>query len=85
MKIKYVYHGLISLYFNFHNNRTMWSTNLLVKKLQVGGGKEKEPKFPLIYFYHIGKAELRTNHLRYIKKRPSTSRKENVTEPNIFF
>ena len=31
MKTKYVCHGLISLYDNFHNNRTMWSTNLLVK------------------------------------------------------
>ena len=36
--------GLISLPVNFHNNRTMWSTNLHVKNLQVGG-KEKEPGF----------------------------------------
>ena len=43
MKTKYVCRGLISLHVNFHNNRTMWSTNLHLKKLQVGGGKEKEP------------------------------------------
>ena len=44
MKTKYVCSGLISLYVNFHNNRTMWSTNLHVKILQVGGGgKEKGP------------------------------------------
>ena len=44
MKTKYVCHGLISLYINFHNNRTMWSTNLLVKICRWGGGgKEKEP------------------------------------------
>ena len=42
MKTKYVCHGLFSLYVNFHNNRTMWSTVLHVKNLQVGG-KEKEP------------------------------------------
>ena len=38
MKFKYVYHGLISLYVNFHNNRTMWSTNSLVKICRWGGG-----------------------------------------------
>ena len=43
MKTKYVCRGLISLYGNFHNNRTMWSTNLQV------GEKEKEPKEPLIF------------------------------------
>ena len=42
-KTKYVCHGLISLYVNFHNNRTMWSTYLLVKICRWGG-KEKEPK-----------------------------------------
>ena len=41
MKNKYVCRGLISLYMNFRNNRTMWSTNLHVKKLQVG--EEKDP------------------------------------------
>ena len=43
MKTKFVFHGLISLYVNFHNNRTMWSTNLHVK-FCMWGGKEKEPK-----------------------------------------
>ena len=47
MKTKYVCRGFISLYVKFHNNRTMSSTNLHVKKLQVGGGKEKEPKILL--------------------------------------
>ena len=28
MKTKYVCRGLISLYVNFHSNRTMWSTKL---------------------------------------------------------
>ena len=41
MKIRYVCHGLISLYVNFHNNRTMWSTNLHVKICRCGGGKGK--------------------------------------------
>ena len=38
MKTRYVCHGLISLYVNFQNNRTMWSTNLLVKICRWGGG-----------------------------------------------
>ena len=43
MKTKYVCRGLISLYVNFHNNRTMWTTNLHVKSCRWGE-KEKEPK-----------------------------------------
>ena len=43
MKTKYVFRGLIGLYVNFHNNRTMWSINLHVKNCRWGGGKEKEP------------------------------------------
>ena len=39
MKTKYVCRGLISLYVEFHNNRTMWSTNLHVKFCRWG---EKE-------------------------------------------
>ena len=38
MKTKYVCHSLISLYVNFHNNRTIWSTNLHVKFCRWGGG-----------------------------------------------
>ena len=48
MKTKYVCRGLISLYVNFYNNRTMWSTNLHEKICRWGGGggeKEKEPLF----------------------------------------
>ena len=44
MKTKYVCRGLISLYVKFHNNRTMWSTNLHVKICRWGE-KEKEPFF----------------------------------------
>ena len=44
MKTNYVCHGLISLYVNFHNNRTMWSANLLVKICRWGE-KGKEPLF----------------------------------------
>ena len=40
MKTKYVCHDLISLYVNLHNNRTMSSTNLLVKICRWGGGGE---------------------------------------------
>ena len=40
MKTKYVCRALISLYVNFHNNRTMWSINLHVKICRWGG-KEK--------------------------------------------
>ena len=43
METKYVCRGLISLYVNFHNNRTMWSTKLHEKICRCGGGKEKEP------------------------------------------
>ena len=39
MKTKYVCRGLISLYVNFHNNRTLWSTNLHVNICRWG--KEK--------------------------------------------
>ena len=47
MKIKYVCGGLISLYVNFHNNRTMWSTSLHVNICRWGG-KGKEPvSFPV--------------------------------------
>ena len=38
MKTKYVFRALISLYVNFHNNRTMWSINLHVKICRWGGG-----------------------------------------------
>ena len=41
MKTKYVCRSHISLYVNFHNNRTMWSTNLHVKFCRWGE-KEKE-------------------------------------------
>ena len=40
MKTKYVRHGLISLCVIFHNNRTMWSTKLLVKICRWGGRKK---------------------------------------------
>ena len=43
MKTKYVCRGLISLYVNFQNNRTISSTNLHVKNCRWGGGEEKEP------------------------------------------
>ena len=38
MMTKYVCRGLISLYVNFHNNRSLSSTNLHVKR--ASGGKE---------------------------------------------
>ena len=45
MKTKFVCRGLISLYVNFHENWTMWSTNLLVKICRWGGGgRKKSPK-----------------------------------------
>ena len=42
MRTKYVCRGLISLYENFCNNRTMWSTNLHVKNCRWWEN-EKEP------------------------------------------
>ena len=49
IKTKCVCHGLISLYVNFHNNRTMWSTNLLVKTCRWGGkGKRAQLATPLV-------------------------------------
>ena len=50
MKTKYVCRGLISLYVNFHNNRTMWSLNLNVKNCRWGG-KEKEPRTTRLLCY----------------------------------
>ena len=47
MKTKYVCRGLISLYVNFHNNRTMWSTNLHVKICRWGGVRKKSPRADL--------------------------------------
>ena len=44
MHTKYVCRGLINLYVNFHNNRTMWSTNLHVKLCRWGGGGGKSRK-----------------------------------------
>ena len=37
MKTKYVCRGLIGLYVNFHNNRTMWSKKFTCNKLQFEG------------------------------------------------
>ena len=42
MKIKYVCRGFISLYVNFHNNRTILSTNLHVRICRCGGGERKK-------------------------------------------
>ena len=40
---------LVKLYVNFHNNRTMWSTNLHVKVCRWEGGKSH--KFFLYFIY----------------------------------
>ena len=56
MKTKNVSRGLISLYVNFHNNRTMSSTNLHVKSCRWGGGKRAKKSY---YFQKISEtAEL---------------------------
>ena len=62
MKTKYVCRGLIILYVNFHNNWTMWSTNLLIKICRWGE-KEKEPSFCLefLYFFTISYFHLLLN------------------------
>ena len=44
MKTIYVCPGLIGLYVNFHNNRTMWPKNLHVKICRWGG-KGKRARF----------------------------------------
>ena len=41
MKTKYVFHGLICLHVNFHDNRTMRTVILITKNCRWGGGKEK--------------------------------------------
>ena len=38
-----LYHGLISLRVNFHDNRTRWTVFWIVKICRWGGGEEKEP------------------------------------------
>ena len=45
MTTKYVCRGLISLYVNFHSNRTKWSINLHVKTWRWGGGEGKRALF----------------------------------------
>ena len=40
MKTKYVCRGLISLYVNFHKNRTMWLSNLHVRIRRWGKRKK---------------------------------------------
>ena len=48
MNTKYVCRALISLYENFHNSRTMWSTNLHVKICRWGGkGKRAVNSFKI--------------------------------------
>ena len=47
MKIKYVCHGLISLHFNFHDNRTKWTLTSNIKICRWGE-KEKEPDFLIL-------------------------------------
>ena len=50
MTTKYVRRGLISLYVNFCNNRTMLSTNLHVKICRWGGkGKRAEKSGETLY------------------------------------
>ena len=44
MKTKYVCRSLISLYVNFHSNRTMLSINLHIKTWRLGG-KEKRAEW----------------------------------------
>ena len=43
IKTKYVCRGLISLYVSFHNNRTMWPTNLHVKVCTWGEKGKRAP------------------------------------------
>ena len=50
MKTKYVCRCLISLYVNFHNNRTMWSTNLHVK-IGRWGGERKKSHFSVLFSF----------------------------------
>ena len=47
IETRYVYHGLISLHANFHDNRTKWTVTSNIKICSGGGGgggEEKEPK-----------------------------------------
>ena len=46
METKYVCRGIISLYVNFHNNRTIWSTNIHVKICRWGGRKKSQGLIP---------------------------------------
>ena len=62
MKTKYVRRGLISLYVIFHNNRTMWSTNLLVKICRWGGGGEEKER---VILHTLKLSDL---HFSFLKK-----------------
>ena len=67
MKTKYVCRGFISLCVNFHNNRTMWSTNLVTKfsqqNLQVGERK-KSPAPWLHYLSNFSKLKIKAGGLK---------------------
>ena len=53
MKTKYVCRGLISLYVNFYNNRTMWSTNLHEKICRWWGGGGGGGKGAIIFLLKL--------------------------------
>ena len=62
MKTKYVCRGLISLYVNFHNNRTMWSTNLHVKICRWGGEGKRALVSKVDYIFQFSQQN-RKNYL----------------------
>ena len=82
MKTKYVFRALISLYVNFHNNRTMWSTNFYVKICRWGE-KEKEPKCGLEVAASVER--MKNNCINYHRKLESdetTPQKKHVKIKN---
>ena len=60
IKQKYVFHGLNSRHFNFHNNRTTRTNYLAVKICRSGKGKRADPVSFVGLFYHI----CAQNHLK---------------------
>ena len=44
MELKYVWHNLVSLHVNFHNDWTTPTVVFFVKNCRWGEGKEKEPE-----------------------------------------
>ena len=80
MKTKYVCRGLNSRYVNFHNNRTMWLTNLHAKICRWGGGQGKRAQagcnVPIAQLTSNQAVHMQNQKSRLINRNQMTSKKK---------